>query len=106
MNRTWQDRMHPQASIAPQARKPSFAAQEIARRGHLIHKLKAKDSTGRWAYYFVLVTPQRERDFLAAIGGDGMIDLEDFGRVVASNYGEEPNDQTRALLKDTYGFDV
>jgi tetratricopeptide (TPR) repeat protein len=25
---------------------------QIANQGHLIHKLKAKDSTGRWAYYF------------------------------------------------------
>jgi hypothetical protein len=29
--------------------KRSFTDQVIARSGHLIHKLKAKDATGRWA---------------------------------------------------------
>jgi hypothetical protein len=84
----------------------SFADREIARKGHLIHKLKARDSTGRWAYYFVLVEPAKERRFMAAIAGDGMIDLEDFGRVVASNYGEAPSDDVRKLLKEKYDFDV
>ena len=101
MNRTWQDRTQQQMP-----KTASFADREIARRGHLIHKLKAKDSTGRWAYYFVLVEPQRAKSFLAAIDGTGMIDLEDFGRVIASNYGEQPTEATRTFLKEKYGFDV
>ncbi len=95
MERNWQNRSSP---IPPN--QMSFADREIARRGHLIHKLKAKDSTGRWAYYFMLVEPQREKSFLAAIDGTGMIDLTDFGRVVASNYGEEPTEATRTFLKE------
>lgn len=86
--------------------KRSFVDQIIAKKGHLIHKLKAKDSTGRWAYYFVLVEAPREQAFLKAIEGDGMIDLEDFGKVVASCYGETPNDETKKFLKEKYGFDV
>lgn len=86
--------------------KRSFVDQIIAKKGHLIHKLKAKDSTGRWAYYFVLVEAPREAAFMKAIEGDGMIDLEDFGKVVASCYGEVPNEETKKLLKDKYGFDV
>jgi tetratricopeptide (TPR) repeat protein len=74
--------------------------------GHLIHKLKAKDTTGRWAYYFVLVMPKYESSFLSAIDGDGNIDLEDYGKVVASCYGEEPSEEVRNLLKEKYGFDV
>ena len=35
-----------------------------------------------------------------------MIDLEDFGRVIASNYGEQPTETTRTFLKEKYGFDV
>jgi hypothetical protein len=84
----------------------SFVDKLIAKKGHLIHKLKAKDSTGRWAYYFVLVEPQRESAFMKAIDGDGMIDLEDFGKVIASCYGEEPNDETKTFLKEKYGFEV
>ncbi len=49
---------------------------EIGSKGHLIHKLKAKDSTGQWAYYFVLVEEEKEKSFMAALGGDGMIELE------------------------------
>lgn len=84
----------------------SFVDRLIASRGHLIHKLKAKDTTGRWAYYFVLVMPLREAAFLAAIKGEGIIDLEDYGKVVASCYGEEPSEEVRNLLKARYGFDV
>lgn len=93
-------------SAPPQPRQKSFVEREIARRGHHVHKLKAKDSTGRWAYYFVLVEPNREQVFLRAMDGDGMINLESFGRVLASNYGEEPSDETRRLLKERYDFDV
>ena len=78
----------------------------IRRHGHLVHKLKAKDTTGRWAYYFVLVDDDREKEFLLAIEGDGTIDLEDFGFVVTSCYGEEPNQLTKNFLKEHYGFDV
>ena len=43
---------------------------------------------------------------MKAIEGDGTIDLEDFGKVVASCYGEEPNQEVKDYLKDKYGFDV
>jgi hypothetical protein len=80
--------------------------RRIASRGHLIQKLKAKDTTGRWAYYFVLVLPDSEASFLKAIEGDGTIDLEDFGQVVASCYGEEPTQEVKDYLYEKYGFRV
>ncbi|MBN65946.1 MAG: hypothetical protein CMM94_00040 [Rickettsiales bacterium] len=86
--------------------KKSFVDQIIAKKGHLVHKLKAKDSTGRWAYYFVLVEPPRESAFMQAIEGDGTIDLEDFGKVIASCYGEEPSQEVKDFLKDKYDFEV
>jgi DNA-binding transcriptional ArsR family regulator len=78
----------------------------IAKRGGLVHKLKAKDSTGRWAYYFILVWKPTEQAFLNALKSGESIDLEDYGRVLASNYGEGPNEEVRALLKKKYGFEV
>jgi len=87
-------------------RMRSFAEREIARKGHLIHKLKAKDISGRWAYYFVLVEPLKEPQFLNAIDSGDVIDLEEFGTIVASNYGEEPSEDVRRLLKERYNFDV
>ena len=86
--------------------KRSFVDQIIAKKGHLVHKLKAKDSTGRWAYYFILVEPPREQAFLDALEAKATIDLEDYGKVLASCYGEEPTEEIRTLLKDKYGFDV
>jgi hypothetical protein len=87
-------------------KKRSFVDQIIAKKGHLIHKLKARDSTGRWAYYFVLVEPQREAQFLKAIQGDGTVDLEEYGKVIASCYGEEPSQEVKDFLKERYGFEV
>ncbi|MDJ0617298.1 MAG: hypothetical protein QNJ63_11225 [Calothrix sp. MO_192.B10] len=78
----------------------------LARQGHLIHKLKAKDSTGRWAYYFVYIEPSREKAFMNALDSNQSIDLEDYGKVIGSCYGEKPNEQLRNLLKDKYGFEV
>jgi len=98
-------RKHAPAPL-PEAASPSDLRQYIARRGHCIHKMKAKDATGRWAYYFVLVEPDMEVAFLDAIRGDGKIDLEHYGRVVASCYGESPTDEIRRYLKDTFGFSV
>jgi len=90
--------------LVPTTRNPVDA--EVAAKGHLIHKLKAKDTTGQWAYYFVLVEAPMEAAFLMAIEGDGNIDLEHYGSVVASCYGETPTPEIRAYLKERYGFDV
>ena len=84
----------------------SFADQVIAHKGHLIHKLKAKDTSGKWAYYFVLVEPARETAFQKALGGEGIACLEDYGKIIASCYGEEPTQEIKDFLKEKYGFDV
>lgn len=78
----------------------------IANNGHNIHKLKAKDSTGRWAYYFVLIKSEKEEEFMAALDSTESIDLEDYGQVIASNYGEQPSEDIRDFLKKKYNFDV
>jgi len=95
-----------QVSGTMEEEKRSFVDQLVAKKGHLVHKLKAKDSTGRWAYYFVLVESAREQNFLNALKSEETIDLEDFGKVIASCYGEEPNEQIKKMLKDKYGFEV
>jgi hypothetical protein len=87
-------------------KKRSYVDQIVASKGHCIHKLKAKDTTGRWAYYFVLVEPYKERRFLAAMSGEGIIDLEHYGKVIASCYGEEPTQEIKDFLKEKYGFEV
>lgn len=83
-----------------------LADDRIRRGGHLVHKLKAKDKTGRWAYYFVYVRPKFENKFMGAIDGDGIIDLENYGEIIASCYGEVPNEDVVRFLREEYGFDV
>ncbi|BDA67190.1 hypothetical protein CAL7716_013560 [Calothrix sp. PCC 7716] len=78
----------------------------IAQQGHLVHKLKAKDSTGRWAYYFVYIIPTLEENFLKALESNQSIDLESYGKVIGSCYGEEPSQKLKDFLKEKYGFDV
>ncbi len=95
----------PGDGYAPPAPR-SHADQLIARNGHQVHKLKAKDTTGRWAYYFVYVERAKEPAFLAAIKGDGIIHLEEYGRVIASCYGEAPSLEIKDILKEKYGFEV
>jgi hypothetical protein len=91
-------------SPLPHSAYPTNMTQYIAKRGHLIHKLKAKDSTGRWAYYFVLIEGELEQAFMQAIQSTKNIDLEDYGKVVASCYGEEPNAAIKTMLREKYGF--
>ncbi len=79
---------------------------DVSKLGHLVHKLKAKDNTGRWAYYFVLVPRENENRFMSAIDGSGMINLEDHGEVIASCYGEYPSVEVAKFLKNKYGFNV
>lgn len=74
--------------------------------GHLVHKLKARDTTGSWALYWIYVPAAKERLFLKAIKEAGTMNLEAFGTVLASCYGETPTEEVRRMMKETYGFTV
>ena len=80
----------------------------ISSRGHLIHKLSATDANGRRAYYFLLVSENKERAFLERIRnpeGD-IMNLEDYGTIIASCYGNRPNAETRRRLMEDYALEV
>lgn len=81
-------------------------ANEIKQKGHLIHKLKAKDLTGQWAYYFILVEQNQEPAFMKALKSEESINLQDYGKIIASNYGEFPSTEVKDFLKRNYGFDI
>lgn len=78
----------------------------IASRTEHIHTLTATDSRGKRACYVIYVSPCRERLFLAALKGKDDIELTDYGVVIASCYGEKPNDEMRQTLRERYGFIV
>ena len=65
---------------------------------------KGRDITGRDAWYFVLIRPFRLRAFLTHKTGDSY-NLEDYGDIILSGYGEEVPEEVRALLREKYSFD-
>lgn len=69
-----------------------------------IHRIRAKDVDGRWAHFFVLVNSEDEQDFIESMCGIGAIDLDEYGKVVASYYEDEPSDDILAYLRDKYGY--
>lgn len=85
----------------------SFVDRLISKKGHLIHKMSAIDINGKQAYYFVLIEPNKEMSFKNAIeSGVGKLNFEDYGKVIASCYGDEPNEQVKELLRQKYSFDI
>jgi TIR domain len=91
---------------APFEKRKSLFDEYISKMGHLIHKLKAKDITGRFAYYFVLVQPILEKSFTDKVNNKGDMDIENYGKVIASCYGETPTQEVKDYLKERYGFEV
>ena len=87
-----------------------FLRQLISKRAHLIHKLRARDTTGSWVYYFIYVPQRNEKRFMRALNEGGIsangMDLENFGNVVAASYGDEPSEEVKTFLRTTYGFEV
>jgi hypothetical protein len=88
------------------SQESKYVDRQVAERGHLIHQIKAKDSTGSWAYYFILISPNSEQEFLQSLDSGESIDLENYGKIIASCYGEEPSKKIRNFLKEKYGFNV
>ena len=96
----------PRRTTADRHQAATHEDREISRRGHLVHKLKAKDTTGKWAYYVLLIAPRKEKMFIADLKAAGSMDLASYGRILASNYGDAPSDDTRAEMKRRFGFDL
>lgn len=70
----------------------------------VIHRFRAQDKSGKKAQYFVLMEKAKEPEFLKAVKKSGDIDLKQFGRVIASFYGDKPPAEVTKLLSEKYGF--
>jgi len=85
----------------------SFVEKLVSKRGEQIHKVSAIEAdTGMVAFYFVMLYPSMENKFLQEIKDKKNLDLEDYGKIIASCYGTEPNQKVKNFLKDKYDFDV
>ncbi len=81
----------------------AFVDKIVSSKSEFIYKVNATDSTGRRAFYYILVDKLKLKEFLA-MKPDGRYDLADFGQILASGYGDEPSDDVKAILKEKYGF--
>ncbi|WP_254410994.1 hypothetical protein [Dyadobacter diqingensis] len=69
-----------------------------------VYKICGRDSTGRQAYYFVLIEKIKVRAFLRHKIGD-TYNIEDYGEIIHSAYGTTVPQEIRDMLKEKYGFD-
>lgn len=76
----------------------------IKSQNNRVFKISGRDSTGRSAYYFVLIEKNKVQDFLKHKVGD-TYNLEDYGKIVYSAYGEKVPREVKEMLKEKYGFD-
>lgn len=92
------------SSIAPKARDDNFMDKFIKSRADMCYKVVGRDSTGREAYYFVLIDKEKKEQFLKHKVGD-TYNLEDYGKIIYSAYGTTVPQEVKDMLKDKYGFD-
>lgn len=84
--------------------KNNFMDHLIRSRSDLCFQVMGRDSTDRTAWYFILVDKEKKEQFLAHKPGDSY-DLADYGKIIASGYGDEVPDDVKEMLKEKYGFD-
>lgn len=80
----------------------SFADRVRRERSDNVFLVRGNDSTGRAAWYFLLVDPAKKAAFRKA--ATGQLELNAYGRVVASGYGNDPPSDVRERMKTEYGF--
>ena len=84
--------------------KKNFMDHLIKSRTDLCFQVMGKDSTGRNAWYFILVDKDKKESFLKHEPGDSY-DLADYGKIVSSGYGDEVPEDVKQMLGEKYGFD-
>jgi hypothetical protein len=71
-------------------------------RGSNLFLVRGNDSTGRAAWYFVLVDPAKKSAFRKAFSGQ--VELTAYGRIINSGYGTDPPASVMERMKTEYGF--
>jgi hypothetical protein len=87
---------------APEAPARSYAERVRRERGNNVFLVRGNDSNGRAAWYFVLVDPAKRAAFRKALAGQ--LQLNAFGRIVASGFGADPPADVCERMKTEYGF--
>ncbi len=80
----------------------SFADRVRRERSNNVFLVRGNDSTGRPAWYFLLVDPAKRAAFRKAAADQ--LELNAYGRIIASGYGTGPPEVVRERMKTEYGF--
>lgn len=86
------------------SRARNAARQRLIGHQHLLRYLKAKDSTGRQAYYVVLLRKDCAEAFDGRMHQSDPLDLEAYGWVLGRCYGSQPTPELHRQLLDN-GFE-
>jgi hypothetical protein len=81
----------------------AFAKRTI--RSENVYLVKGCDSTGRAAWYYVLVSPLKMRLFEHQ-SKSGSMNLNDFGVILRSGYGENPPEDAVQQAREEFGFEA
>jgi len=81
----------------------SFAAKLVKSGSTPIYLVTCKDPSGRNCFYFVISNP-RKMSLLAKIK-DGFFNINDYGKIIASGFGDKPSEEVLQRLKLEYNFD-
>jgi len=80
----------------------NFADRVRRERACNVFLVRGNDSTGCAAWYFLLVDPAKKTAFQRASAGE--LELNAYGRIIASGYGADPPAEVRERMKTEYGF--
>ncbi len=83
--------------------KPKSFAERIQAQRNRMYYLRFMPADGRSAYYFVLVDPPKEKSFLKALKGTEVFNLEEYGTIVKSGYGD-PSPELKKEMKEKYNI--
>ena len=84
-------------------RKGSFVSSLFASRPDCIFLVKGKDTTNRQAWYYVTVDKSK-KDTFESLQGAQSLNLNDYGKILYSGYGDEPPEDIKKTMEDEYGF--
>jgi len=65
---------------------------------NLLYALSYAPENSERIYYFLLVDPDKEEEFQKALTGTAPFNVKDFATVIASGYGDPPEDIKEQML--------
>jgi hypothetical protein len=71
-----------------------------------IRLILATDATGRKAYYFLRLVPLKRPIFDKVMKEGKGLNLEEFGEVLMSGYGEYPPEFVLTMMKQKYNYEA